>query len=207
MAIIKECGEKLVDIKKHCPRITIRFSSTEMEKFGKAYVRKTVAEKLCEAQKLLPDGMMFVIRDAWRPSYIQKAHFKFLTKYFTKKHPSWSELKISKEVEKYVNNKKGKYASGHMAGGAVDIRLAKNGRMIPMKSKGLAYQENAKSLQKKLPVHIQKNREIMFNALKKAGFSNNPREYWHWSYGDIYWAERENKKVAIYGVIENIYEK
>jgi zinc D-Ala-D-Ala dipeptidase len=61
---------------------------------------------------------------------------------------------------------------------------------------------SAKSFQEKLPQYIQKNRSIMFTALKKAGFSNYPKEYWHWSYGDIWWAKRNKKKTAIYGVIE-----
>lgn len=43
----------------------------------------------------------------------------------------------------------------------------------------------------------------MFEALRRAGLSNNPREYWHWSYGDVWWAARNKKKSAIYGAVEN----
>ena len=34
--------------------------------------------------------------------------------------------------------------------------------------------------------------------MKKAGFVNYPPEWWHWSYGDRYWAAALNKKFAIY---------
>lgn len=43
----------------------------------------------------------------------------------------------------------------------------------------------------------------MFDALANAGLSNYPKEYWHWSYGDIQWAKRAGEKTAIYGVINN----
>ncbi len=33
-----------------------------------------------------------------------------------------------------------------------------------------------------------KNRKTMSQALSVVGFVNYPTEYWHWSYGDRYWA-------------------
>ncbi len=134
--------------------------------------------------------MTFIIESAWRPQYLQKKIFQQFEKRFT-----------IKEAGKYVAPFKGRYASGHMTGGAVDLRLWRNGRKVPMKSSKLTYQENAKSFQPKLPSYIQKNRQTMFNALRKAGLSNFSREFWHWSYGDIWWAKRNKKKIAIYGVV------
>ena len=73
-----------------------------------------------------------------------------------------------------------------------------------MKSARLSYQENAKSIQPKLPKYITNNRKIMFNALRRAGLSNVQNEFWHWSFGDIGWARRSKQKYAIYGVIADI---
>ena len=202
MIQIKECNEPLVDIKKCCPDIIINLGTKRMQKEKTAYLRKTVAEMICRAEKELPEGTTFIIGDAWRPQYIQKEVLNWFIKHFSKKYPNWPKKKIVNEVEKYVALSEGKYASGHMTGGAVDLRLWKNGRKIPMKCSKLTYQENAKSFQPKLPRHIQKNREIMFKALKKVGLSNYPKEYWHWSYGDIWWAKRNKEKIAIYGVIK-----
>ena len=202
MINIKENKEPLVDIKKMCPDLIIDLGKQRMKKEKIAFLRKTVAEMLCLAKKELPKGMTFIIGDAWRPQYVQKEIFKLFIEGLSKKYPNWSENKIINEVEKYVAPSEGKYASGHMTGAAVDLRLWKNGRKIPMKSSKLTYQENAKSFQKKLPKHIQRNRKIMFDALQKAGLSNYSKEYWHWSYGDIWWAKRNKKKIAIYGVIK-----
>jgi len=41
----------------------------------------------------------------------------------------------------------------------------------------------------------------MFKVLEKVGFVNYPKEFWHWSYGDIYWAKI--KKKAIYSILNN----
>ncbi len=172
-----------------------------MKKEKTAYLRKTVAKMVCEAKKNLPKGMTFIIRDAWRPQYVQKEIFTEFIKMFQNKYPSWPKEKIIKEAKKYVAPAQGKNVSGHMTGGAVDLRIIKNGRKVPMRSSKLTYQENAKPIQPKLPEYIQKNRKIMFEALEKAGLSCNINEFWHWSYGDVQWAKRNKKKVAVYGVV------
>ncbi len=203
MINIKECHEPLVDIKKLCPNIKINLGKQRMSKEKTAYLRQSVAKMIFRAEKELPKDITFIINDAWRPQYIQKEITKNFIKRFSKKYPKWSKEKIINEVNKYVAPSSGKYSSGHMTGGAVDLRLIKNGKKLAMKSSKLTYQENAQSIQSKLPYYMQKNRNMMFNALKKAGLSNYPKEYWHWSYGDIWWAKRNKKKTAIYGVIKN----
>jgi len=202
---IKDNREPLVDIKKYCPGIMVRIGKERMRIEKTAYFRKTVAEMLRKAQKSLPRDWNFVINDAWRPQYIQaEIYFNFI-KRFQKMHPKWMRERVIKEVEEYVADWRGIASSGHMSGGAVDIRLVDRYRhKVPMKKKGLSYQENALSNQKLLPAYIRKNREIMFSALRRAGLSNYKKEYWHWSYGDYQWAKRNGKKVALYGVISDV---
>jgi len=204
MIKIKECYEPLVDIKKLCPDLIIDIGPRKTKKEQKAYFRKTVAKMICRAKKELPKGMTFIIGDAWRSQYVQEEIMEGFIKRFSKKYPNCSKAKVIQEVNKFVAPSNGKYASGHMTGGAVDLRLWNNGRKVPMKSSKLTYQENAKSFQPKLPNYIQRNRELLFNVLTKAGLSNSSREYWHWCYGDIWWAKRTKKKVAIYGVVKDI---
>jgi len=38
----------------------------------------------------------------------------------------------------------------------------------------------------------------MSDALIQQGFVNYPTEYWHWSYGDKYWAFIKQQPYAIY---------
>lgn len=41
------------------------------------------------------------------------------------------------------------------------------------------------------------NREIMSKALASIGLINYPTDYWHWSYGDRYWAYQTEQAQAI----------
>ncbi|MER7188457.1 M15 family metallopeptidase, partial [Streptomyces hyaluromycini] len=43
------------------------------------------------------------------------------------------------------------------------------------------------------------NRVLMGRALTTAGFVNYPTEWWHWSYGDRYWALLSGAPAARYG--------
>lgn len=48
------------------------------------------------------------------------------------------------------------------------------------------------------------NREILIQCLEKVGFVNYPTEWWHWSYGDCYWAFLNNCH-AIYSATDENY--
>ena len=52
---------------------------------------------------------------------------------------------------------------------------------------------------KKISHEAQRYRKIMSQALTAVGFANYPTEYWHWSYGDRYWAHMTGQTAAIYG--------
>ena len=45
------------------------------------------------------------------------------------------------------------------------------------------------------------HRSIMSHALSSVGFANFPTEYWHWSYGDRYWAHQFKMPCALYGIV------
>jgi len=42
------------------------------------------------------------------------------------------------------------------------------------------------------------NRKILENAMISVGFINYPTEWWHWSYGDKYWAFMTRETSAIF---------
>ena len=51
-----------------------------------------------------------------------------------------------------------------------------------------------------LPDELVQRRRLLYGALTAQGFHNYSREYWHYSYGDAYWAVRRKDKTAIYGI-------
>jgi D-alanyl-D-alanine dipeptidase len=50
-----------------------------------------------------------------------------------------------------------------------------------------------------ISIEAKANRALMIDALTKSGFVNYPTEWWHWSYGDRYWAYHTGHSSAIYG--------
>ncbi len=58
-----------------------------------------------------------------------------------------------------------------------------------------------KSQNKLCPACGEENRKILINCLERAGFINYPTEWWHWSYGDCYWAFMNNCD-ALYSVTD-----
>ena len=71
-----------------------------------------------------------------------------------------------------------------------------------MRSSKLSYKENATTFQPKLPNYIQRNRQLLYEVMTGVGFVNYPLEYWHYSYGDYYWAKANGVDSAIYGIME-----
>ncbi|MFD5825952.1 M15 family metallopeptidase [Lentzea sp. NPDC060358] len=45
------------------------------------------------------------------------------------------------------------------------------------------------------------NRDFLASALRGAGLVNYPRAWWHWSYGDRYWAYVTGSAQAFYGPV------
>jgi len=206
---ITDNSEKLVDIKKYCPGVKIAIGEGRLKIEKAAYVRESLAKMLAKAQKHLPRGWNFTVRDAWRPKFEQvRIYYGFIER-FARLNPKWNKKRVLEEVNKYVADWDGPEASGHMTGGAIDLRLIdKKGRRIPLRSKALTYQENAEPLCPKLPAHLKRNRDIFFNAMRQAGFTGCYNEFWHWSYGDWRWAKLNGKARTIYGVIDkNFYDR
>ncbi len=43
---------------------------------------------------------------------------------------------------------------------------------------------------------------MLIAALTGAGLTHYPSEWWHWSFGDRYWAVMRDQSHAIYGPVE-----
>ena len=67
----------------------------------------------------------------------------------------------------------------------------------PEESNGACYTEAAG-----ISAAARANREILGAALTDAGLVNYPTEWWHWSYGDRYWALATGARAAVHGPVE-----
>ncbi|RQS71244.1 dipeptidase [Burkholderia sp. Bp8963] len=95
----------------------------------------------------------------------------------------------------------------HPTGAAVDLTLQHvDGSLVDMggvmnatddESSGTCYTQNAF-----ISREAARHRQIVFDAMTAAGFVNYPSEWWHWSYGDRYWAVCEKQPHALFGPVE-----
>ncbi len=96
----------------------------------------------------------------------------------------------------------------HVTGGAVDLTISYNG--IPL-ALGTDFDEftpaaatdwyETHAVKGADAVLIRDLRRMFGNAMLKAGFAPYQQEWWHWSYGDRYWAYQQHQPHAIYGSV------
>lgn len=199
---IFECGEPLVNYLELCPELIHDKPVWNYER--QTLLRKSVAEKLCQAARALPKGYRFLILEGWRPMHIQRRMWLGAYARWKERHPDWSEAAIKRLTNRFTAPLDPRVPPPHTTGGAIDLRLAdKHGNPLDLRSPfeqrdRRAYPFDAKGL----APEARKNRDILREALESAGITNYPSEYWHWSYGDQGWAYRGGHPHAIYDAIE-----
>ncbi|MFQ5688057.1 MAG: M15 family metallopeptidase [Candidatus Scalindua sp.] len=222
---IHECAERLV------PLSTINLDQIDVdsryykERYSNAmkecYVRETVARQLCKASEMLQPGWKIVIFDAWRPVELQLQIFE---KYKTKlknKYPEYPEHRLNQEVQRYISFPSSNLTcpSPHVSGGAVDLSLRDDsGKNLDMGTEFDAFCEESYTCYYELKLeqggeltHQEQirleNRRILYHTLTRVGFTNFPEEWWHFDYGNQFWARIKGKE-AIYGITSlNEYSK
>ena len=188
----RDCGEPLVDIRKHCPGVCVSRKCLP-------YLRKTVAEKLSQAQEALPPGYRLHVTTALRTKEAQQALFDKYFAELTEKHPDWSYATRRRQTCRFFAPHDQPAPPGHCTGAAVDVHLLlPSGKKAELR-KPLTGWKSARSLATGLSERAVRNREILFVAMLAAGFSNCAEEFWHFSYGDAGWAVRIGEPECVYG--------
>jgi D-alanyl-D-alanine dipeptidase len=210
---IIENNDPLVDLKDQAaidygpsPEIPNNTDYTKM--------RNTVYDKLIEAQNLLPQGIRFCLYECYRSLDLQKMLYESRYKIIAQHHPDWSDeqlfLETIKMVSPIVNLDGSRNIPAHSTGGAIDIYLIDDkGDPLDMGIHPKDWmQDDQGVLSLTNSTHIssqaQQNRLMMNQVLGAVGFANYPTEYWHWSYGDRYWAFQLGNSHAIYGPLQTL---
>lgn len=176
------------------------------------FLRRTVYLKLVAAQKLLPPGYRFCLYEGYRSVALQKMLFDRHYSDVAKAHPKWTNEEVFQETTKLVspvvNADGSENIPPHTMGAAIDVYLlGDNGDALDMgihPKDWMADEGGVLSLTAShaISVTAKKNRRIMSEVLHEVGFVNYPTEYWHWSYGDRYWAYVSHHPITIYGQIK-----
>jgi D-alanyl-D-alanine dipeptidase len=174
-------------------------------------IRKTIYDKLKLAQTLLPNGLKFRLYEGYRNLELQQKIFQERYDKLHKANPALTHEQLFIESTKFVspviNLDGSKNIPPHSTGAAVDVYLIdKNGNTVDM---GILLDDTYQDLtgdfcktdSEVISKTAKKYRQIMGKALESAGFVNYPTEYWHWSYGDRYWAYQTRQKYALYNTV------
>jgi D-alanyl-D-alanine dipeptidase len=171
-------------------------------------MRVSVYDMLKKAQALLPLGLSFCLYECYRSLALQKMLFDNRFTLIEQQYPHWSLEEIFNETTKLISpvtNLDGSTnVPPHSTGGAIDVYLLDDkGNAVDMgiHPKDWMEDDGSYSLTDSLMISDQARhyRNVMSNALSNVGFINYPTEYWHWSYGDRYWAYHTNEANAIFG--------
>lgn len=155
-------------------------------------LRESVVKKIKQAADTLPEGYYLKIYDAWRPLELQK---ELYNRY--KDGDCIDRDMISKPIKDLFNG------PIHTTGGAVDITIVnKQGIELNMGTKFGEYSEKSQTdyFELRFPDNIEviKNRRLLYNVMTDVGFTNIPTKWWHYDFGNRYWAYY-TKEPAKYG--------
>ena len=202
--------EPLVDLKQ---QNMIQYGSSPEIPNNQDYtfVRKTVYEKLVAAQQQLPAGYHFCLYEGYRSMSLQKMLFDTHYADVAKAHPDWrpNELFIEtiKLVSPVINQDGSANIPPHSTGAAIDVYLLDDhGHPVDMGIHPKDWMADEGGLlsftaSEMISSAAKKHRQIMSEVLAAQGFVNYPTEYWHWSYGDRYWAFMTHQPQTLYDQI------
>lgn len=187
--------EKILSLRQIHKNILIDESKSQISSKSDlfCYAREMIIEKLIDATGYLPEGYQFLIKEAYRPLSQQKKSFEKVFNNYKIQYPQKNEIEIYKMTCEYVAPVK---VAGHPTGGAIDISLLKDGIEVDM---GTEFNDMPISPENRTYLYSEyisdadkANRKILIDCMEKIGFANYPTEWWHWSYGDCYWAFLNN---------------
>ncbi|NNN14233.1 MAG: M15 family metallopeptidase [Acidimicrobiaceae bacterium] len=198
---VDECGEPLVDLGLSQ---RLSFDDRLADKAGLyRYVRVGLAERLSRAAETLPHGLRILVVEGYRPKALQIKYFSEYESTLRLEYPDKTDDELHSLASRFVAPPFD--LPPHCTGAAIDLTLvSETGEELDMGTKindspeesgGRCY-----TASKDITEVARSNREILCSALAGAGLVNYPTEWWHWSYGDRYWALKTGA-TALYGFV------
>jgi zinc D-Ala-D-Ala dipeptidase len=170
----------------------------------RALVRAALADRLAVARDLLPDGIGLRVVEGHRPLAVQRAIIARYAEQVRAAYPGLPAADLHRLTSRFVAPVA---VAPHVAGAAVDLTLVDaTGNELdlgtpidatPEESGGACYFA-APGLSPDARAH----RDLLARVLTAAGLVNYPTEWWHWSYGDSYWALLTGAPAALYGPVD-----
>ncbi|MFF0367270.1 M15 family metallopeptidase [Micromonospora sp. NPDC005087] len=195
-------GDPLVDLRELPEQRLDRRAADPSGAYAR--LRAGVADRLLAAQRALPAGVRLLVIEGYRPYQAQLVIFTGYREELRRRHPDWSPERLHRETTKFVSPVE---VAPHSTGGAVDLTLCTDdGVELDLGTAVDATPEDSANAcftdAPTIDGAARRHRQIMVDALGGAGLVNYPTEWWHWSYGDRYWAVTTGAPRTRYGPVD-----
>ena len=162
-------------------------------------IREGVRTRLLAAQVRLPAGLCISWVEGHRDPRLQEQYFNNYRERLASLDQSLSDEDLYRRASRYISPPE---VAPHVAGAAVDLTLHDaDGAELPMGSEvNAAPEESDGACYTAAPGTAEAGPTgAPGGVLTAVGLVNYPTEWWHWSYGDRYWALTTGASAAIYG--------
>ena len=204
---VHDNAEPLVDLAA-CGIVCAAASESEPASAGRdaatrRHVRAGVARRLVEADAALPVGIRLLVVEGLRTPAAQRAILAAYSDELRVGFAGIGEAEVQRLTSRYVAPL---HVAPHVAGAAVDVTLIDGaGCELPMGTPVDATPEESGGAiafdAADISAQARVNRSLLAEVLTGAGLVNYPTEWWHWSYGDRYWAHVTGAQAACYGPV------
>jgi D-alanyl-D-alanine dipeptidase len=171
------------------------------DEFGpaRALVRADLGERLGWAHCALPKGIWLRVVEGHRAVGRQQEIIQRYEGQLRTVHPALPDADLHRLTSRFVAPVE---VAPHVAGAAVDLTLAgPDGDLdlgtpidaTPEESDGACF------FAAEVSPAARAHRVLLARVLGGAGLVNYPTEWWHWSYGDRYWALMTGAPAALHG--------
>lgn len=193
---VRERGDALVDTTTALP-----WSGPSDDPVSR-WVRAPLLARLQDAAAALPADLRLTLNEGYRRPGVQRGYFEQYAARLRLLEPGADETDIHRLASRYIAPPE---AAPHTAGAAADVVLTSpEGDVLdlgcpidanPEESSGRCYTAHPDVTGNALLL-----RRTLVDALTAAGLVNYPTEWWHWSFGDRYWALVSGAPYALFDV-------
>ena len=198
MVRLKESYEPLVELVRH-PKIIINSSTVEEP----VLLRKKVALRLYKIADKLPENLYIKIYSAYRSRIKLYEIWKVELEKMERENPNLGRAELLLRLNHKVTSPNVNMG-GHDTGAAVDLALCDaKGNELDFGTK--YHDRNADIVT--FTKEQKDNQKYIKKVMKSQDFVQQPGQWWHYSYGDRYWAAYKGKRQgAFYGSAEKEFE-
>ena len=198
---VRDCGEQLELAAGSCVLVDTGEATTNRDH---ALLRVGVRDRLHAAASRLPPDVVLLLIEGYRPAAEQQRRYAQHAARVAESNPGQSADWVAHYTARFVSPVD---VAPHCTGGAVDITLATaDGLELDMGGRVNAhrYGDEASCTTDAPGIGAvgRANRELLGRVMAHAGFVNYPTEWWHYSFGDRFWALSTGTSEAVYGPVD-----